>query len=63
MAQRAGRQNSIDFFHKIDNAKYLMRRVISVAIGLCLELDTEFTFNITVAIITICILFLVGRVG
>lgn len=26
-------------------------------------LDTEFTFNIAVAIITICILFLVGRVG
>ena len=26
-------------------------------------LDTEFTFNIVIAIITICILFLVGRVG
>ena len=25
-------------------------------------LDTEFTFNIAIAIITICILFLVGRV-
>ena len=27
------------------------------------DLDTEFTFNIAIAIITICILFLVGRVG
>ncbi len=37
MAQIACRQSNIDFFHKIDNAKYLMRRVAAVAVGLCLE--------------------------
>lgn len=37
MAQIVCRQNSIDFFHKIDNAEYLMRRVAAVAVGLCLE--------------------------
>ena len=37
MAQIVCRQNSIDFFHKTDNAEYLMRRVVSVAVGLCLE--------------------------
>ena len=37
MAQIVCRQSSIAFFHKIDNAEYLMRRVVSVAVGLCLE--------------------------
>ena len=37
MAQIVCRQNSIDFLHKTDNAEYLMRRVVSVAVGLCLE--------------------------
>ena len=37
MAQIVCRQSSIDFFHKTDNAEYLMRRVVSVAVGLCLE--------------------------
>lgn len=37
MAQIVCRQNSIDFFHKIDNAEYLIKRVAAVAVGLCLE--------------------------
>ena len=37
MVQIVCRQSSIDFFYKIDNAKYLMRRVAAVAVGLCLE--------------------------
>lgn len=37
MAQIVCRHNSIDFLHKTDNAEYLMRRVVSVAVGLCLE--------------------------
>ncbi len=37
MAQIVCRQNSIDFFHKTDNAKYLMGRVAAVAVGLCLK--------------------------
>ena len=37
MAQIVCRQSNIDFFHKIDNAEYLMRRVAAVAVGLCLE--------------------------
>ena len=50
MAQIVCRQNSIDFFHKIDNAEYLMRRVAAVAVGLCLktplqELDSVKEFS------------------
>ena len=41
MAQRVCRQNSIDFFHKTDNAEYLMRRVAAVAVGLCLEVPLQ----------------------
>lgn len=37
MVQIVCRQSSIDFFYKIDNAEYLMRRVAAVAVGLCLE--------------------------
>ena len=37
MAQIVCRQSSIDFFHKIDNAEYLIKRVAAVVVGLCLE--------------------------
>ena len=53
-----------DAYFSSDNAKYLMGRVAAVAVGMRGRgLDTEFTFNIVIAIITTCILFLVGRVG